>query len=318
MPNPESVRIAQNVFLDPNSGHGWGELVQREFLAELFAALDDRLAPGQRDVRFYLFSPISSADRPASASFPDRRKALIWLSDEENAVDPRELSLRYLAIFKPSMTVGRIGTNIHTMSLGFANGVPTLPAQPMAERDLDLFFSGNLNRNRYPLYLAFHPWFKWLRRIVGDATFHAMMRSPLGRFSRRDFGDGPGGRRIVAFTDGFGRGLSRDEYGRILADARIVLAPRGFVSAETFRHQEALRAGAVVVSDRLPDTFLYRGSPFQCVDDWEEGMQTVAELLSDPARLQALQEAGLRWYEEVLSPEAEASRIAQVLADVDV
>lgn len=309
----EPVHIIGTVFLDPNSGHRWNDLIQRDFLAELFAILVEQLPPELSDVRFYIFSPLKADQRPASADFIDERKVLIFLSDEADTVTPTALSSQYLAIFKPSMRTEMAGTNIFTMSLGLANGVPAAFPKPMTERKVDLLFTGNLNRNRYPLYFAFHPLLRHIPRLARSRWFHLFARSPAKRLLRRDFSTNGAHARMVLFTDGFGLGLSRSEYGAMLADSRIVLAPRGFVSAETFRHLEALRAGAVVVSDRLPDTFLYRRSPIQCVKDWDQGLRHVDALLDDPARLQALQEAGLRWYEDMLSPRAAALRMIDTI-----
>lgn len=314
----QPAHIIGPVFLDPNSGHQWDDLIQRDFLAEIFQVLTERLSPEMQDIRFYVFSPLDAKQRPASADFVDERKVLIFLSDEADSVTPTALSSQYLAIFKPSMRTEMPGSNIFTMSLGLANGVPASFPKPMAERPVDVLFTGNLNRNRYPLYFAFHPLLRRFPAFARNRLFHFLVRSPLRRLLRQDFSTTDTGRRIVTFTNGFGQGLSRNDYGRLLADSRIVLAPRGFVSAETFRHLEALRAGAVVVSERLPDTFLYRDAPIQCINDWHQGLLHVEALLRDPQRLQALQNAGLRWYEEVLSPRAEALRMMDTVRNVGI
>ncbi len=79
---------------------------------------------------------------------------------------------------------------------------------------------------------------------------------------RRELSDWiPAVRGEITLTDGFARGLSPETYGRKLALSKTVLCPRGFSSTDTFRHVEALRAGAVVISEPLPDLHLYRGSP---------------------------------------------------------
>lgn len=315
--NNEPYRITENVYLDPNSEHQWDELIQRDFLKDTFHALQEFLDSELQDVKFYVFSPYHADRVPASIAFKEQRKVLIFLSDEADSVTPTVLSPYYIAIFKPSMRVEKAGENIHTMSLGLANGVPEIPGRPMHDRYVDVLFTGNLNRNRYPLYFAFHPILRKIPKFAHSRFFHFIAKSPLGRLLTRDFSDDAHGVRLINFTSGFGKGLSRDAYGKMLADSRIVLAPRGFVSAETFRHLEALRAGAVVVSDRLPDTFLYRNSPIICVDEWGDGLHVVDSLLQDPDRLESLQAAGLRWYNEKLSPRATARWIIEKVSNAD-
>lgn len=313
----EPYRITENVYLDPNSGHQWDELIQRDFLADTFQVLQELLDSELHDVKFYVFSPHRADRVPASIAFNGQRKVLIFLSDEADSVTPTALSQYYIAIFKPSMRAEKVGKNIHTMSLGLANGVPAILGKAMSERHVDVLFTGNLNRNRYPLYFAFHPILQKMPKLANSNFFHLLARSPLGRFLTRDFSTKTHGVRLINFTSGFGKGLSREAYGKILADSRVVLAPRGFVSAETFRHLEALRAGAVVVSDRLPDTFLYRNSPIICVDDWSDGLRAVDSLLQDPHRLECLHAAGLQWYDEKLSPRATARWIIEKVSNAD-
>lgn len=313
----EPYRITENVYLDPNSGHQWDELIQRDFLADTFHALQKLLDPELQDVKFYVFSPHRADRVPASIAFNGQRKVLIFLSDEADSVTPTALSQYYIAIFKPSMRAEKVGENIHTMSLGLANGVPAISGTPMPERQVDVLFTGNLNRNRYPLYFAFHPILRKMPKLAHNKLFHLIARSPLGRLLKRDFSVKTHGVRLINFTSGFGKGLSRDAYGKMLAESRVVLAPRGFVSAETFRHLEALRAGAVVVSDRLPDTFLYRNSPIICVDNWSDGLRVVDNLLQDPDRLECLHTAGLRWYDEKLSPHATARWIIEKVSNAN-
>jgi hypothetical protein len=81
----------------------------------------------------------------------------------------------------------------------------------------------------------------------------------------------------------------------------------GARSPETFRHIEAMRAGAVVISQPLPDTHFYRGSPIVSVENWKEGIHRAKQLLNDPLALADLQEATINWWETVCSEAATAS-----------
>jgi hypothetical protein len=122
----------------------------------------------------------------------------------------------------------------------------------------------------------------------------------------------PGAR--VNFTAGFAAGLSPQEYGWRLADSKIALCPRGWESAETFRHFEALRAGTIVVSESLPPTHFYVGSPIITVRDWRAGLAEVAELISDRSALTELHTATATWWRAVCSEQATAEFMLQRIA----
>jgi hypothetical protein len=66
----------------------------------------------------------------------------------------------------------------------------------------------------------------------------------------------------VEITDGFGKGLSHDDYIGLLNDSKVVLCPPGASSPETFRFFEAIKMGALPVVERLPPLWYYREAPF--------------------------------------------------------
>ena len=307
--------IGSNVFVDSASAHGWTELNESTFISSSLAVLRSHLGPGFSEYSFYIFSPPRADTMPASANEQVALKVLLFLSDESASV-PHHLADRYTAIFKAYLPFEATGANIFQLSLGAARDVPTFPPLPMAERPLDIFFSGNLNANRMALYRAISPVLRWIP--VPDAGLLAILRrSGLGRLFRRDFSgfDGELNTRIV-FSDGFKRGLAPAEYGELLTRSKVVLCPKGFQSAETFRHVEALRAGSVVVSEPLPDTSLYRGSPIIEVENWRDGLATARALAADVNRLDDLQARGLEWYRSVLSPEATGTAMHAALASL--
>jgi hypothetical protein len=50
---------------------------------------------------------------------------------------------------------------------------------------------------------------------------------------------------VLALTDEFNSGLPKKAYARLLSDTQVVLCPRGFRAAESYRVYEALEAGAI-------------------------------------------------------------------------
>jgi hypothetical protein len=118
------------------------------------------------------------------------------------------------------------------------------------------------------------------------------------------------GSSYLFFTKNFLQGLSGPEYAAILRDSKIALCPRGAKSPETFRHFEAMRAGAVVVSHPQPALEFYVGSPMVILDDWSKLLETLVGLLGDPEGLAERQRQTLEWWDRHCSERAVATKIA--------
>jgi hypothetical protein len=96
-------------------------------------------------------------------------------------------------------------------------------------------------------------------------------------------------------TDGFTQGMDRDEYLVQMAAAKIVLAPSGPATPDSFRAYEALEAGAVPIVDGLCpgydergywDLVYPEGVPFPVVYDWADELdKTVEHVLGDWRRI---------------------------------
>lgn len=122
------------------------------------------------------------------------------------------------------------------------NWLPIGPAKivdlPYPEKDLDWFFAGQVTHTSR-VKLA-----KLLRKL------------PRGR---------------LVETDGFAKGLPQDEYYEQMARAKAVPAPRGFISADSFRFYEALELGAVPIPETptyWPHIFPYL--PMTVLASWKE------------------------------------------------
>lgn len=101
-------------------------------------------------------------------------------------------------------------------------------------------------------------------------------------------------------TEGFTQGLDRNSYCEELAATKVILAPSGPCSADTFRVWEALEAGCIPIVDDGPipdplgrtDASYPRGfwslllgedrcPPFPAVDSWEQAPDVAESVLSD-------------------------------------
>jgi hypothetical protein len=169
----------------------------------------------------------------------------------------------------------RENERLRALPLGPSNDVPIISYKPPAERNLDVFFSGQRqHRGALP---------QW-RDMLRQAGF----------------------KTEILITKGFLSGLDGDEYAEKLMDARIALCPTG-EAPETFRHYEAARFGCAVISHPLPGNCLYQNSPMRQVSYWAgELVDTVRTLL---ANIQEESERSLKWWNDKYEPAAVAQRI---------
>ena len=120
-------------------------------------------------------------------------------------------------------------------------------------------------------------------------------------------------RVVPTHWDGAG---ATGSYAEALADARIVLCPRGS-SVDTHRYFEALRAGCVPVYEMLPRRDYYDGAPGVRIRDWSRLTAVIDRLLTDPETLHDQHLTALQWYDRWVSPPAVAARIASHLGADD-
>jgi hypothetical protein len=306
------LELGRNVFLDGASGYEWAELNESVFLERVFAELEHLMGEAFFDYAFFILSSHDSEVRPASLAHPAPRKVLVFITDESGSV-PRDLGPHYQAVFKGYLPGEMPGTNIFPFSIGYAGDVPAFPVRPLRERGIQVFFSGTLTVNRLPLYRALHPVYRRLPAGVAEKALSLSTRGFGEALLRRDLSQSVPG-ALLRFTRGFKDGFTPAQFGSTLADSRIALCPRGARNPETFRHMEAMRAGAVVVSERLPPTRFYRDAPIVTVDDWDTGIAQARALLGDLPRLEELQRETVGWWDTVCSERATASYMQEALA----
>jgi hypothetical protein len=178
---------------------------------------------------------------------------------------------------------------IATIPLGTYNQLD-VPVVPMAERPTDLFFAGSVEHRPS------------LRHRLSPKTRHRRdMLAAVERFRGRR----PGLLVDLRLTPGFeaSKAGSAATYSQGLMNAKVCLAPRG-TSLETFRVFEGLRYGCVVVADRLPRHWFYKGAPMLQLDRWDGLEAAVAPLLDDRRALDRWHVRTMRWWRERCSEAA--------------
>ncbi len=303
--------MPSNVQYDANSTSTPDQFIESEYVCGVLDALRDRMGESFSSFSFHVFNCGDSSITPASVNDPHPRKVLVYVADEKGTI-PLELAKHYVAIFKGYLPDERKSGNIFPLALGCVNGVTNGTTIPEKDRELDVFFSGNLNRNRLSLYRQLSTLKVVPERIVKTAVAKPRMRYFLRLIFGTDFSR-EFERGYICFTRNFADGLSRAVYSEKLNNARIALCPGGFHSAETFRHYEAARAGCVIICERLPDNGLYRNAPVLQVDSWREGIELAHALLRDPDRLNDLHRKTLAWWDSRWSAQSVARDMQEKL-----
>ncbi len=174
-----------------------------------------------------------------------------------------------------------------------------LPMLGIDERPTDLFFAGSIDHRSS------------LRRLVSPKTrARKEMFAAVRRLGRRR----PGLSVDMRVTGGFtaSAACSPEVYSRALMDARVCLAPRG-TSVETFRVFEGLRAGCIVVAERLPPHDFYAGAPILALDRWRDLEGRLGPVLDDPDEQRRLHTEARAWWSGHCSEGAIGRRMAERL-----
>jgi hypothetical protein len=197
----------------------------------------------------------------------------------------------------------------HVIPLGYGNQ-PDMAVTPMRDRTVDVFFSGSITNTAPPL-LSVRRWLPSPKRAARQRMLAAARQLDAQRRDLRIVLDS----RTAYVPNGFadGDGEEKVSYSATMMQAKICLVPRGS-SPDTMRLFEAMRYGCVVIADRLPPAWFYRGAPVITVDRWTSLGAIVDDLLNDEARLVDLHRAALRYWHERCSGAALASYVSAVLS----
>jgi hypothetical protein len=202
----------------------------------------------------------------------------------------------------PSRLRGR-ARPVDTIPLGYYNQLD-LPLADFDARPIDVFFAGSLElRQRFRLSPR-----SWLR--MPKPVARQEMLEAVEAFRRRR----PEASVRLRLPPTFLATTRADAelYSRDLMAAKICLVPRG-ASVETYRYFEAMRYGCVVITERLPPTPFYSGSPAFVLERWSSLPDVLERLLADPHALRERHRATLDWWRERCSEQAVGAYMAERL-----
>lgn len=295
-----SRQVASNIVVITNQEVPLANLVEIGYWTRILACLRAEL--GDEAFHRYYFQLVFSNSVPLEAK--SGHPNIFLIADEHQTLRPALYdgknvvfqSYYSAAVFKKHYD------KLVAFPLGYSDKLNLEQAVPFAERTVNVFFSGNLHRGRRRMF----NYYSYLRHL--PFALQHRLQARIGSVYDHKYPQS-----VLRFTSGFMQGLGPEEYANLIKNSKIVLTPHGSVSEECFRHYEAMKAGCIIVSERLPDNHFFAGSPVIQIDDWREGDTIIKQLLRDPVRMQALHEAALRWWHDVMAEPAVARYMAAIL-----
>ena len=171
-------------------------------------------------------------------------------------------------------------SRVFAFPLGYLTNFSGTSSIPFNEREFDYSFSGTFNGN-------------------GREKLHQQL----------DVRKNDGRKKFWTFTQSWGKGLTMDEYSKLLSQTKIALCPSGYCSKESFRIFEAARCGCVLIVDDIPtNLWYYNEFPGIILKDWSD-ISVIERLLSDPDAMEDISNKTIRWYERCISPRSVASYV---------
>ena len=287
------------------------EMCEQKYLTGIFHELQHVMGYSFFDFNFVIYSGDGSRfKKPLQPKNNDLPCVLLYLTDETSSV-PKHLSEEYHAIFKNYLPYDQYD-NIFSLPLGYVKNVPENPYKRVNERKYSIFFSGRLNYYRMSFYTQFlgsHP-------VINSSLTKPFIYTAK-RFLPYSFPD-KHPESFIVFTNGFRQGMNGEEYSSMLSDSKIALCPRGFISPETFRHFEAMRAGCVIISEPLPQTYFYENSPIITLNKWTELDGILRTLRNNPGLVEEKSLDMYNWWQRKCSERSVAEYIANVITTLPV
>ena len=232
---------------------------------------------------------------------------LIITSDQSGRTFDRAFRRQFFAVIRTHLQTDGAVDNLLPFPLGDSIATENIVPPSFEKRTWDAGFIGCLNNNRIDLFRSMTP----LKLLPPWPLKSAFTKKVYGRIlhlfsSRRTHDFKQFDKLYFTFTSGFAKGLPPDEYGRLLADTKIVICPKGFIRAECYRIFEAMRLGSIIIADELPEQPWYIGSPIIIQKNWLKIHDTIRALQNAPDKMREIHHDTLTWWETVCSPQAVA------------
>jgi len=193
------------------------------------------------------------------------------------------------------------GNNIFAIPYGYYRLPERNRVTPINDRKIDASFTGSLDHRKVLGGLI-----KTNKVLSRERMVHTVDEWKCGKPYHVDV-------KLSTFFPKAGDTPEFNDYPTILMDTKICLSPRG-THLETYRLCEGMYYGCIVIAEEQPDHWFAEESPAFIVNDWNTLPELLDQLLSDPSRMQELQQASLQYWDNVLAPQAISANITACLA----
>jgi hypothetical protein len=322
----EKIIFFKNVFFDEDVEKKKKELYEKKnykktesfffqinFINKFLSHLSNIMGKDFKCYNFYIYRSNNIYESPNSIKINHSKKILIYISNETDYI-PSNIEKHFLCIFKCYLPYQLKKSNIFSFPLNIIPDISIEKIIPIEKRKIDIFFIGNLNRNRLDFFRAFYSASKIFLKFPYKFIYSFLTRTSfIKRLIDKDLSNKINGNNFIKFTNGFNAGIQYDKYLKLLNNSKVVLCPKGFMSSETFRHFEAIRAGSVVITEKLPNTYFYKKFPCISINNWAVGLKKAEKLILDVNRLKKLQKKNRVFYDKNLSEAGTAKYVFNIL-----
>ncbi|KAA5548316.1 glycosyltransferase family 47 protein [Adhaeribacter rhizoryzae] len=236
---------------------------------------------------------------------PSSKKQIVFFVCDESDVYPDDFILNQIFLgFRHYLPCKSFKNKLFYLPVGYSRNFDSQPVVPIERRSINVFFSGNLHLGRARLYRYFTK-----LRFLPFAILYRLQKRSQSNFSYKF----PNSH--IQFNNGFHTGLSSTEYNKMIYKSKIVLCPPGLNQKETMRHFESMKAGSIIISERMPNVHTYQNSPMIFVEHWNEIDSILKELINSPQQLANLHKETLKWWQNVCDEKSTAKYIYELIKE---
>lgn len=284
--------------------------LEGEYWREVITHLEKKMGDDFSKYKFRILS-LKTHQKPDVEHYADPMTILIVLGDNSGE-HYTEMFSGFRVVFKVHLPDAY--ENIYPVPLGYTNMQLFGSSESVINRTINVFYSGNINAHRVDLWRALSFKNPWPRRNIRSRLIRRGIVWVIRRLNLCNSFIFPFPDSIIRFTPGFAKGMDAEDYSCHLIESKISISPFGFGRAECFRHFESMRAGCIVITDRLPDTWYFKDSPIIQINHWTSLKSLVGSLLANPQQMEEIQQKTIKWWEQFCSPSAVAAYMADVIS----